>query len=262
MEKESKQTRGFYVEKGSFFSHASVVILAVAVAARLLGTMSLWSNSFLLATQILLPIGCALLFSLFLLLLGRIALWTTILPVLGGAAFFILSASGAGFGLQMIVCIVMSFAATFIYTATLAGMFRTKWLNVIIFVLILVYQIAFHAVPSFGNSVEPISFAAGMVQISSICFVLALLFASLAFRRRKLDVNPVELPKIKDPKVIPPAPVNETESTDAPDHAEVAVESFPEDEGITAEHTQIDDSAESVKTSDASAEPEVVPKAE
>ena len=82
MEKEAKKQRGFYVEKGSFFVHAAVILLALAMAARLLGTMALWSDAFKFATMIALPVISALLYILFILLLGRIALWSTILPVL------------------------------------------------------------------------------------------------------------------------------------------------------------------------------------
>ena len=216
METEKKKTRGFYVEKGSFFVHACVVLLVVAIAARLLGTMKLWGDVFTIATQIALPVGCALLFILFILLLGRVALWTTILPVLGGAAFFILSVTGESVAMKMIICIVLAFIGAFVYTATLSGMIISKWPNAIVFLLIFACQIAFIAVPAFGDPADPISFADGMTLISSICMVLALLLASLAIRRKKAPE--AELPKIKDPKVIPPAAAN----ISAPPAAEAA----------------------------------------
>jgi len=206
MENETKKPRGFYVEKGSFFVHAAVILLALAIAARLLGTMALWGDAFQFATQIALPVVCALLFIVFILLLGRIALWTTILPVLGGAAFFILAATTGGEQLRMIICIILAFVASFVYTATLAGMIRTKWINVVVFAAILAYQTVFLAVPAFSNTAEPISFADGMTLLSSIGIVLAMLFASLAIRRRKAPKETAELPKIKDPVVIKPEP--------------------------------------------------------
>ena len=133
MEKETKKQRGFYVEKGSFFVHAAVILLALAMAARLLGTMNLWSDAFKFATLIALPVISALLYILFILLLGRIALWSTILPVLGGAAFFILSATNGTDQLRMIICIVLSFVAAFVYNPGLSdrfpgcsGLFRSK----------------------------------------------------------------------------------------------------------------------------------------
>ena len=202
MEKKEKEPRGFYVEKGSFFAHAAVIILVFSIAARLLGTISLWGDMTQLLIQVMLPVGSALLFILFIMLLGRIALWTTILPVLGGAAFFILSAFGKE-PLQLFICIALAFLAAFIYTATLAGMIRTKWILALVFALILAYQIIFHAIPVFGDTANPVSFIDGMTLLSSLGLVFAMLCASLSLRRKKKPLP--DLPKIKDPKVVPPA---------------------------------------------------------
>lgn len=210
MEKREKQPRGFYVEKGSFFAHAAVTILVLSVAARLLGTMSLWNDKTQLIPQVLLPVGCSLLFILFILLLGRIALWATILPVLGGTAFFVLDLLRQGLGWQLFICIALAFLVAFIYIATLAGMIRSSWILVLVFTLVLAYQIVLRAIPAFKN--PEIRFFDGMTLLSSLGMVFAMLLATLAFRRKK-KVQP-ELPKIKDPVVIPP--------TD-PDSAEVSV---------------------------------------
>ena len=214
MEKKEKEPRGFYVEKGSFFAHAAVTILVLSMAARLLGTMNLWNGGMnQLLIQILLPVGSMLLFILFILLLGRIALWSTILPVLGGAAFFILSVFEQGPGWTMFICIALAFLAAFLYTATLSGMIRSytatlsgmirsKWLLVLAFVLIFAYQIVFRAIPVFGSAVETVSFIGGMTLLSSLGMVFAMLCASLALRRKKRPEP--ELPKIKDPVVVKP----------------------------------------------------------
>ena len=204
MNKEAKKPKGFYVEKGNFFVHAAIVLLAISMAFRLLGTLSLWGDMFALATQIVLPLVCSLLFILFALVFGRIALWTTILPVLGGAAFFILSATSGNEQLKMIICIAIAFAAAFVYTATLAGMIRTKWLNVIVFALVLAYQIVFLAIPAFSDAENPVSFAGGMTLLSSIGIILAMFCFSLAVRRAKPPKENPDLPKIKDPVVIAP----------------------------------------------------------
>lgn len=230
MEKKAKEPRGFFVEKGSFFAHAAVTILILSIVARLLGTMNLWGGEFSkLLVQVLLPIGCQLLFILFILLLGRMALWSTILPVLGGAAFFILSVLDNGFGWTMFICIALAFLAAFVYTATLSGMINNKWLISLVFTLIFAYQIIFRAIPVFSNTLEPVSFVNGMLLLSSMGMILAMLCASLAFRRKISPANETELPKIKDPVVIKPS---EKESTDISDKADcnIAEPSLPETE--------------------------------
>ena len=203
MEKTEKEPRGFYVEKGSFFVHAAVTVLALSMAARLLGTMNLWGDPSRMITQILLPIGCSLLYILLILLLGRIALWPTILPVLGGAAFFILSRFDTP-SWPLFICIALAFLAAFLYTATLAGLIRSKWLLVLAFALIFAYQIVFCAVPVFGDQKTPVSFADGMTLLSALGMIFAMLLATLAFRRKKAVKPAPDLPPIKDPIVLPP----------------------------------------------------------
>lgn len=223
MEKKQKEPRGYYVEKGSFFAHASVTILLLSMAARLLGTMNLWYGEMMqLLVQVLLPVGCSVLFIVFILLLGRIALWSTILPVLGGAAFFILSVINSELGWPMFVCIALAFLAAFIYTATLSGLIRGKWLLVLVFALILAYQIIFRAIPVFSNTQEPVSFVDGMTMLSSLGIVLAMLLASISFRRKKSVKEEPELPAIKDPVPAKPSETENAESPVAPEAAPAA----------------------------------------
>ncbi len=250
MEKKEKEPRGFYVEKGSFFAHAAVTILVLSMAARLLGTMNLWNGGMnQLLVQILLPVGSMLLFILFILLLGRIALWSTILPVLGGAAFFILSVFDQGPGWTMFICIALAFLAAFLYTATLSGMIRSKWLIVLAFVLIFAYQIVFRAIPVFGSAVEIVSFIDGMTMLSSLGMVFAILCASLAFRRRKKPEP--ELPAIKAPVVLKPQEPA-AENTDAAIEA-AAVESSPAPVSSEAEEISVAPAAEATADETAAA---------
>ena len=230
MEKTEKEPRGFCVEKGSFFAHAAVTVLVLSIAARLLGTMTLWGDMNAMLIEIVLPLGSALLFILFILLLGRIALWTTILPVLGGAAFFILSNFHLGADWPLFICIALAFLAAFVYTATLSGMIRSQWPLAVILALILAYMIVYRAIPVFGNTADPVSFVDGMKLLSSIGLVFAVFCATLGMRRRRNPKSEPELPKIKDPKVIPPA-----EAANAETASEPAIEPAPSEAAAPAE---------------------------
>lgn len=255
MENTEKEPRGFYVEKGSFFAHAAVTLLVLSMAARLLGTLNLWGDMPKLITQVLLPVGSSLLFIVFILLLGRIALWTTILPVLGGAAFFILSVFGENTAWPYLIAgIVLAFLASFLYTATLFGMLRRKWLLVLVFTLTFAYLV-YRAVPLFANTENPISFIDGMTLLSSLAMVFAMLLATLSFRRKKAVKAEPELPKIKDPVVIPP---ENAESAEAP---AIAQEAAPETEvepffAAEAEPEQLTDPAAAVESPNTAEEAE------
>ena len=250
MEKKTKKPRGFYVEKGSFFAHAAVTILVLSMAARLLGTLNLWSgNMTTLLVQVALPVGSALLFILFILLLGRVALWTTILPVLGGAAFFILSVFDSGFGWPLFICIALAFLAAFLYTATLTGMIRSKWLIVTVFALIFAYQIVFRAMPAFGDEKNPVSFVDGMLLLSSLGMVFAMFCASLALRRKKRVKTESVPSESKEPDAAPEAAAGGESPAPAP--AEEIAPSV--DEILSAEKEQ-SAFAPAVDAADAAAE--------
>ena len=111
-------------------------------------------------------------------------------------------------------------------------MIRTKWLNVIVFALILAYQIAFLALPVFSDVKNPVSFADGMTLLSSIGIILAMFSFSLAIRRAKQTKEAPELPKIKDPVVITP------EQPAAPEESKATADETGENE---CEHTSAEE---------------------
>jgi hypothetical protein len=126
---------------------------------------------------------------------------------------------------------------------------------VVVFAGLIAYQIIFRAIPAFSNTAEPISFVAGMMLISSISFVLAMLLASLAIRRAKSAPESApeseELPKIKDPKIAAPA---REENAPAPQTIE-AVSAEPAAETLGAEIPVPEESAAPVEqTSEQSTE--------
>ncbi len=90
-----------------------------------------------------------------------------------------------------------------VLSATAFGVIRTKWLLVPLFGLPLIYHLAVEGRPPLRDTVHPVTFSAGMQEISVLCIMLALLLTALAMKRRA-DIEDVELPKIKDPVVIVP----------------------------------------------------------
>ena len=65
------------------------------------------------------------------------------------------------------------------------------------------------------DTVHPVTFSAGMQEISVLCIMLALLLTALAMKKRA-DIEDVELPKIKDPVVIVPQKQTPSASEAAP----------------------------------------------
>ena len=195
MKNNAKPRAKFYVDKTGALVHAAVIFMALSAAFRLVGCWGLWTDQFFAAAQIALPLICNLLFILCLLLFGGRAFWTTAIPV--------------------VLCILLYILVAVLYTATAFGVIRTKWLLVPLFGLPLIYHLAVEDAAALRDTVHPVTFSAGMQEISVLCIMLALLLTALAMKKRA-DIEDVELPKIKDPVVIVPQKQTPSASEAAP----------------------------------------------
>ena len=193
MENNQKTEKiSFYTERKSALVQASVIFMLLSAISRLVGCWGRWNDAFFAATQIALPLACNLLFILLVLTLGRRALWTTVLPVLLGVVFFIIKSFTFDSILHTILCILLYLLVAVLYTGTVFGRIRTKWL----------------LVPLFG---------------------LPLLLLSIAMKKKKPESLP-DLPKMKAPKVIVPGK-GEPAADDGDTVVETAKETAPEKSG-------------------------------
>lgn len=198
----NKQKIKFYVEKDGFWAEASVIFMAMAIFFRLIGTFGLWGDQFFVLSQIVLPVLSGLLFILFVLLLGKAAFWSTSLPVLMGVAFFILKSLGFESKVHMVLCVILYVLVAVLYTATAFALIPTKWLLVPLFGLPFVYHLAVEDLPAMRDSANPVTFAAGMQEMSVLCIMLALLFIALAMKKKRPELEEAELPKMKASKIV------------------------------------------------------------
>lgn len=193
----------FYVDKKGHFVHDAVLFMLLSVVFRMVGCWGLWSDKFFVITQILLPAGSALLFVLILRFLGDKAFGMTILPVLAGAAFFVIRALGYDNMLQAVLCIALCVLTAVLYMLTAVGVIRTKWVLTPLFAVALGYRIFVEDLMALRDTQNPVLFSEGMLELSVICILLGLMFAVLALKKRRL-LEDANLPKIKDPVVIKP----------------------------------------------------------
>lgn len=214
MKNNAKPRAKFYVDKTGALVHAAVIFMALSAAFRLVGCWGLWTDQFFAAAQIALPLICNLLFILCLLLFGGRAFWTTAIPVVLGVVFFIIKSVSFESWVHTVLCILLYILVAVLYTATAFGVIRTKWLLVPLFGLPLIYHLAVEDAAALRDTVHPVTFSAGMQEISVLCIILALLLTALAMKKRA-DIEDVELPKIKDPVVIVP----QKQTTGAPEAA-------------------------------------------
>lgn len=230
-----KEKIRFYVEPKGFPAQCAMILMALAIVFRLVGCWGMWTDRFFAVTQIALPVASGLLFIVMVALLGKHALWTTSLPVLMGVAFFIIKSFGFESKLHTVLCILLYLLVAVLYVFTVCTLIRTKWLLVPLFALPFLYHVFVEDLAALRDTVHPVTFPAGMQEISVLCIMLALLFLSLGIRKKKPELEDAELPKIKDPKVVPPKPEQETIPAGEPAQAESAAEAAEPTEETTDE---------------------------
>ena len=215
----------FYVERTGFWTEAALIFMTLAIVFRVIGCWGLWTDRYFLMTQILLPIVSGLLFIMLLALLGKHALWTTFLPVLGGVAFFVLKALTFENTTQMLLCLLLYAAVAILYCGTVFTLIRTKWLLVPLFLLPFLYHVGVEDIARLRDTVNPVTFTAGMQEMSVLCIMLSLLFTSLAMKKlvKKAKGRP-------EAEKEPPQPVAPQPAPAAPAPAEDVPPVFPETE--------------------------------
>ena len=217
MENEKKSTprAKFYVEQQHWAVQTAIIFMALSAVFRIVGCWGKWDEPFFAATQIALPLMCNILFILCLVLLGKKALWLTVVPVILGVVFFIIKSFTFDSWLHTILCILLYLLVAVLYTGTVFGIIRTKWLLVPLFGLPFLYHIFVEDLAALRDSANPVTLSAGLQEISVLCVMLALLFTAIAMKKKKPQTE-VELPKMKAPKVIPPKKAEETPAADKP----------------------------------------------
>ena len=209
MEKEKKSAprAKFYVEQQHWAVQTAIIFMALSAVFRIVGCWGKWDESFFAATQIALPLMCNILFILCLVLLGKKALWLSAVPVILGVVFFIIKSFTFDSWLHTVLCILLYLLVAVLYTGTVFGVIRTKWLLLPLFGLPFLYHIFVEDLAALRDTANPVTLSAGLQEISVLCVMLALFFTAIAMKKKKPQTE-VELPKMNAPKVIAP---NKTE---------------------------------------------------
>lgn len=189
MKEDTKRKKLRYsVSRRNIFVKLSAFLMLLSMICRLLGYWGFWANKptdFVL-TQILLPILCNLLFAVVVLYMGERFFTLSVIPVVMGVVFFIIKALGFDSVIHMILCICLYLAVALIYTATVFGVIRTKWLLAPLFGLPLLYHIFVEDRNTLLANENAMSLGDWLPEISVLCVMTALLFICFAMKKRDL----------------------------------------------------------------------------
>ena len=195
-----------YVERDGFWTEAAIVLVALSMVLRLIGSIGRWEDTRYLTTQIALPIFCGLLLILCLLLFGKRAFWTTVLPVAMGVVFFIFRAMNMenewqrGCWIIVYLVIMVLYAMVFSYP-------RLKWALALVLLGVFAYHIGVQDLPKLMDLEHPVSFVDGMEEMSVLGTILAMLFVSLAMKSapKKAKKSAESTPEPKTEELSTPA---------------------------------------------------------
>lgn len=191
--KEAKRPQEYWsLEWKSVPAAASMVLMAASVICILVYRWGFWKNadSFTVVSQVLLPWLAASLYIAFLPLFGKTRLWTTCLPVLLGAAFFITKAATFDKWWHMLLCIVLYGAVLLLYFSTMVGLVKTKLPMAAVFGAVFVYHVLIADIGLIPALREPRAGVQWFLEAGVLCIILALFLLTASMRRAKPPLPP------------------------------------------------------------------------
>ena len=161
----------YYIDSKSIWGQGAVMLMLIAVVFRIIGCWGMWSEASFAWTQIVLPIACNVLFALCVCLFGKKGFFVSALPVLLGVVFFIIKSLTFESKIHMVLCVLLYLVVAVLYTGTVTGSIGTKWLLPPLFGLPFIYHVFVEDLPALSNTVQPVTFSAGMQEMSVLCIM-------------------------------------------------------------------------------------------
>ena len=176
----------YSVSRKNIFVKLSALLMGLSALLRLFGYWGFWANkdTAFIYTQIALPVLCNVLFIVIVLYMGKRLFSLTAIPVLLGVVFFIIKALGFDNILHTVLCILLYLVVAMLYTGTVFGVIRTKWLLVPLFGLPFLYHILVEDRNTLLANEKAMSLAEWLPEISVLCIMLALLLITFAMKKR------------------------------------------------------------------------------
>ena len=202
----------YYIPRGSFFAESAMILLIMSIIFRIIGCWGLWSDRVYAIMLILLPVCCCLLMTLCILLFGKKGFFLSCIPVMLGVVFFVFKSLGFDNWLQTVLCILLYILVAVVYTGTVFGWIHTKWLLPPLFGLPFLYHVIVQDLPALSNTAQPVTFAAGMQEMSVLCILAGMFCVAMGLKKHSVEPPTVEA----EPVVPAPAAAPEPAPTPAP----------------------------------------------
>ena len=173
----------YTIDKKSFFGHSAVLLMAMAAIFRVIGCWGLWTDPVFTVMHLIIPVVSCLLLILCVSFLGKKGFFLSCVPVILGVVFFIYKAFSFESRIHMLLCILLYIAVAILYTGTVVGSIHTKWLLPPLFGLPFIYHVFVEDLPALSNTAVPVTFSAGMQEMSVLCIMAALFCVGMGLKK-------------------------------------------------------------------------------
>ena len=173
----------YCIEKKGFCAGASIVFLLLACVFRVIGSIPEFGNRVYMIAECALPAVCCLLYILCIVAFGRKVFWMSVIPVLFGAAFFALTALHLDNRLYLALSLALYLLVVIIYFVTMFGQGRTKWLLLILILLVIAGHAYLKDWPLITGKSTATLYEI-MLELSIVAMLLGLFFAVLGLKKK------------------------------------------------------------------------------
>lgn len=177
----------YTVDKKSFFGHSAILLLVMSVIFRVIGCWGLWNDTVFAVMHLLLPAASCLLLVLCISFLGKKGFFLSCLPVVLGSVFFVYRAFSLDSKIQLVLSVLLALVVAVIYTGTVIGSIHTKWLLPPVFGLPFIYHVFVLDLPALSNTEVPVTFSAGMQEMSLLCILSALFCLGMGLKKQVIE---------------------------------------------------------------------------
>lgn len=177
----------YTIDKKSFFGHSAILLMVMSAIFRIIGCWGLWTDTVFVVMHIALPVVSCVLLILCVSFLGKKGFFLSCVPVIMGVAFFIYKAFSFESRIHMLLCILLYIAVAILYTGTVVGSIHTKWLLPPLFGLPFIYHVFVEDLPALSNTAVPVTFSAGMQEMSVLCIMAALFCVGMGLKKVAIE---------------------------------------------------------------------------
>lgn len=175
----------FYIDQNSALTAICIVFLVSAAVFVILGAKGQWNDSRYVITQVVLMVLSVLLLIIYILFLNKQPLWISTIPILLALVSLMFKLflnprfQGAA---HHVLTIVLYSVLLLIWTLTVTGVIRNKWILFGLISLPLIIHLFGEDLPIWLKKAAPISYVRWMQEAALLSMMLSLLFFILAMK--------------------------------------------------------------------------------